>query len=191
MKKQKNPRLFGSLYGLVLCANLAAISIVLGKYLAINVDQYIRISFESLPVIAGGFFFGPVAGALIGIVADLLGCIMVGYTVNPIITLGAGSAGAIAGIVGFIIFRDQSTRKRRTAAAIVATVCAHVIGSMTIKSIGMAVYYGLGFGVLWVRIPLYVCIAAAEGALMAVLANSRVFIRERERLLAQRRRNKP
>lgn len=190
MKKQKRSGLFSNLYALVLCANLAAISIVLGKYLAINVDQYIRISFESLPVIAGGFFFGPVAGALIGIVADLLGCIMVGFTVNPIITLGAGTAGALAGIVGFVIFRNQSTRARRTAAAIIATVCAHVVGSMIIKSVGMAVYYDLGFGVLWVRIPLYVCIAAAEGALMAVLANSRAFIREREKLLNEKRRGK-
>ena len=190
MKKQRKSFVFGSLYGLVLCANLAAISIVLGKYLAINVDQYIRISFESLPVIAGGFFFGPVAGALIGAVADIVGCIMVGYTINPIITAGAAISGAISGLIGFVIFKNQSTRARRTAAAITATVCAHVLGSMVIKSVGMAVYYNLGFGVLWVRIPLYVCIAAAESVLMTVLANSRIFIREREKLLNSNRRGK-
>lgn len=190
MKKQRNSILFGSLYALVLCANLAAISIVLGKYLAINVDQYIRISFESLPVIAGGFFFGPVAGALIGTVADVVGCVMVGYTINPIITAGAAVSGTISGLIGFVIFKNQSTRAQRTAAAIISTVCAHIFGSMIIKSIGMAIYYDLGFGVLWVRIPLYVCIAAAEGALMTVLANSRIFIRERERLLNSNRRGK-
>ncbi|MBQ9162804.1 MAG: folate family ECF transporter S component [Clostridia bacterium] len=188
-KKQKNA-LFGSLYGLVLSANLAALSIVLGKYLAINIDQYIRISFENLPIIVGGFFFGPVVGAVIGAVADLIGCVMVGYAINPIITCGAAVIGAVAGVVGWLIFRNQSTRTRRTVAAFVATAAAHVLGSMIIKSIGMYVYYGHALEVLWVRIPLYICIAAAEGALMAVLANSRVFTRERDKIIPQRRSNK-
>ncbi|MBE6693582.1 MAG: folate family ECF transporter S component [Ruminococcaceae bacterium] len=190
MQKKRKNALFGSLYGLVLSANLAALSIVLGKYLAINVDQYIRISFENLPIIVGGFFFGPIVGAVIGAVADLIGCVLVGYAINPIITCGAAAVGAVAGIVGWLIFRNQSTRARRTAAAFVATAAAHVLGSMIIKSIGMYVYYGHTIEVLWVRIPLYICIATAEGGLMAVLASSRVFMRERDRVIPPREKSK-
>ncbi len=190
MHQKKKNALFGNLYGLVLSANFVALSIVLGKYLAINVDQFIRISFENLPILAGGFFFGPIVGAIIGISADLIGCVMVGYTINPIIACGAGSVGAIAGIVGWISFKNKanSSKAKRTLAALTATVGAHVVGSMIIKSIGMAVYYGHGIGVLWVRIPLYICISAAEGCILAILANSRVFIREQEKIINSRKR---
>jgi ECF transporter S component (folate family) len=190
MHQKKKNALFGNLYGLVLSANFVALSIVLGKYLAINIDQFIRISFENLPILAGGFFFGPIVGAIIGVSADLIGCVMVGYTINPIIALGAGSVGAIAGIIGLISSKNKvgASKAKRTLAAITATVGAHVIGSMIIKSIGMAVYYGHGIEVLWVRVPLYICIAAAESCILAILANSRLFIHEQEKIIGSRKR---
>ena len=75
----------------ILCAAalLAALSIVLGKYLAINVTDSIRFSFENLSILLAGIFLGPLVGGIVGAVADLVGCLMVGYAINPLITLGA------------------------------------------------------------------------------------------------------
>ena len=79
-----------------ICAILAAFSIILGKYLAINVGENFRFSMENLPILLAGLYLGPLAGAIVGAVADLVGCLLVGYAINPIITLGAVSIGFIS-----------------------------------------------------------------------------------------------
>ena len=71
------------LYRLVVCAFLVALSIVCGKFLAIPVGEILRFSFENLPILFAGLAFGPVAGALVGVCADLLGCVLRGYAINP------------------------------------------------------------------------------------------------------------
>ncbi len=82
-------RLFGSTKVMVISALLAALSIVLGKFLNIPIGDSIRISFENLPVIMSSIFFGPVVGAITGAAADIVGCILKGYSINPFITFGA------------------------------------------------------------------------------------------------------
>ena len=65
MKKENNKnriRIFGSLRVMVLCSVFVAISIVCGKYLAFNVGDFIRFSFENLPIIFAGMAFGYIAG---------------------------------------------------------------------------------------------------------------------------------
>ena len=85
---------------LVRIALLAAISIILGKFLAFNIGDWFRFSFENLPLLLCGYLFGVPSGILCAVVADLVGCLVRGYTVNPIITLGAAALGAAAGCFG-------------------------------------------------------------------------------------------
>ena len=89
---------FGTLRRLCFAASLAAMSIVLGKFLQIPhpFQEFIRISFENLPVILSGIVLGPISALLVGVVADLLGCALYGYAVNPIVTLGAAAVGLVA-----------------------------------------------------------------------------------------------
>ena len=65
---------------LVKLAMLVALSIVLTRYASfrffIGPVEGIRIGFGSLPIMLAGFMFGPVAGGLVGGVADVLGYIM-------------------------------------------------------------------------------------------------------------------
>ena len=92
MKKlQKNLKLT------VILALLCALSIVMGKYLAIRGGDVMRFSLENMPIIFAGIAFGPIAGAVVGAVADLVGCVMVGYTINPLVTIGAAAIGAVSG----------------------------------------------------------------------------------------------
>ena len=101
MQKMKKLPVFGSLQGLCFAGILAAMSIILGKFLQIPnpFQDFIRISFENLPIIIAGFSLGPIAGALVGTVADLIGCVLYGYSINPIITVGAASVGLVAGVI--------------------------------------------------------------------------------------------
>ena len=79
-------KVFKSLAILASSSFLAALSIILGKYLAIPGGNVLRFSFENLPIMFAGMAFGPFVGCAVGIVADLIGCVLVGYTVNPLIT---------------------------------------------------------------------------------------------------------
>lgn len=148
---------------------LAAASVIFGKLLAISLGNSLRISLESLPVIYAGIVFGPVAGAAVGAVADLAGCLIVGYTVNPIITLGAVCCGLFAGLTARL-FRNERIRSLRSAVLPVLT--AHVIGSIIVKSLGLRLAFSTPWSLLAVRIPIYAINVVIESAIIYILLKS-------------------
>ena len=80
MKNEKNKKgLQNNLRLLAVSAFLAALSIICGKYLALSVGNVLRFSFENLPILLAGMMFGPLVGMTVGVVADLIGCLMVAY----------------------------------------------------------------------------------------------------------------
>ena len=166
----------------VLCTSalLAALSMVLGKYLAINITDSIRLSFENLPVLMAGIFLGPLVGASVGMVADLLGCILVGYSINPIITAGAVLIGLLSGLIARAFTRGGRTLS--PVAVYAAVYAAHVAGSMVVKSIGLAVYFSTPIQVLAFRIPVYLVVGALEGAVILLLSRNRLFTGELKKI---------
>jgi len=119
-------------------AIFVALSIVCGKYLQIPVGDILRFSFENLPIILSGFVFGPLAGVIVGVLADLLGCVLVGYSINPIITLGAATVGAVSGICS-IIFKKCPLWLR----LIPSVSLSHILGSVVVKTFGLAAWYDM------------------------------------------------
>jgi len=161
----------------VISALLCAISIVLGKYLAINVGDVIRISFENLPVLLAGMAFGPLVGALVGCVGDLLGCLLVGYAVNPLVTLGASLVGAISGL--YRIFPKRSGGVSRFLAVLLTVFSAHAIGSVVVKTIGLSAFYAMDLGVLMLwRALNYLIVGSAEVAVLYLLTKSTGLVNE-------------
>ncbi len=132
---------FGTLKIMVCVSLLVAMSIVCGKYLAFGVGNVLRFSFENLSVLISGMLFGPVVGAVTGVAADLIGCFMVGYAVNPIVTLGA----AVIGAVGGAVYRTLSRRTSINYGASVAmsVFLAHALGSVLIKTVGLSAFYDM------------------------------------------------
>ncbi len=175
---------FGNTRALCFAAMLAAMSLVLGKFLQIPnpFQEIIRISFENLPIILAGMTMGPLVGALTGVVADLLGCALYGYAVNPIITLGGAAVGLIAGILSNYVIRRPLILR-----VIVSVTLAHLIGSVFVKSLGLAAWYlssySMGFWelVLW-RALTYAIIAVAEGTILYLLLRHRAFVTLIERM---------
>ena len=174
----------GNLRVLCVCAMLAAMSLILGKFLQIPnpFQEVIRISFENLPVIMAGIAFGPVMGLMTGVVADLLGCLLYGYSINPIITLGAGVAGLAAGVMGSWLLRRFTMLR-----VIAATVLAHLLGSVLIKSFGLAKWYlssyqmGIWELVAW-RLLTYAIVGTAECVILCLLFRRRAFTSQLERM---------
>ncbi len=143
-------------------ALMTALSIVLGKFLAINVTEMIRIGLENLPIILVAVVLGPFRAAMVAVVADLLGCVLRGYTINPVVTLGAC---AFALVCGFLF--KQIKAPSNLARITVATLPAHFVASVVIKTIGLASFYlsnyNIGFGTLFfVRLTVYALTAVVE-----------------------------
>lgn len=153
---------------------LVAISIICGKYLAIPGGEVLRFSFENLPIMMAGILFGPVAGVAVGVVADLVGCFLVGYTVNPLVTLGAAAIGFLAGIVW------RASKSAPFILRVVVTVfLSHLVGSVGIKTFGLAAYYAFPLWqlMLW-RFLNYVLVGAVEGTLLFILLKNKMLMKQ-------------
>ena len=153
---------------LVVSALMVALSVVIGfvckTYLTFGA---VRITFENLPVILAAMAFGPVWGALVGAASDLVSCVAAGYSVNPLITVGAASVGLVAGVLAKYVFK-----RRGWLSVFAAALGAHVVGSMLIKSAGLYLL-GYAFQALLLRAPLYLGIAAAESYIIYMLSKNR------------------
>ncbi len=97
---------------LIACAVLAAIGFILDRYLGIMVPLFgmktLSINASYVPIFFAGFLYGPLWGALVGAVQDLLGAFLVpqgayfwGYTLTTAL------AGASAGVFGRIFLKKE------------------------------------------------------------------------------------
>lgn len=165
---------------LVFGALMTAMSIVIGMlcktYLTFG-DGSIRVTFENLPIILSGIWFGPAVGCAVGVVSDIISALLSPpYSVNFLITLGAASIGLVSGMVSRYIIKGKAFIK-----TLGITLCAHIIGSIIIKSTMLGI---IGYAVVWsVRIPLYLLIAVCEAYLIFVIRNNRGIASRVERLV--------
>ena len=155
---------------------LVAISIVCGKYLAISGGEFLRFSFENLPIMMAGMLFGPAAGVLVGVVADLVGCVLVGYTVNPLVTMGAAAIGLLSGFMWMLLKHSSLPYVLRI---ILTVMVAHLVGSVFVKTIGLAAFYSIPVWALMLWRSLnYLLVGAVEGVLLFFMMKNKLLIRQ-------------
>ena len=128
-------------------ALLIAMSIVFSRVLSISTG-FVRFNLGSLPVLLAGILFGPWAGFVVGMVADIIGGVLAGYAINPLITLGAASIGLVGGL-GWQRLSHLRTGNRLRC----SVLAAHFVGSMVINSLALHIFYGYAWAVLIARIP--------------------------------------
>ena len=157
-------------------AMMTAISVLIGifckNYMNFGVPPGLfRVTFENLPIIMSGILYGPIIGGVVGVLTDLISYLLSSqaYPPNLIVTLGAAASGIIAGVVAKYLIRKSGKLQ-----IIVAGALSHLIASMIIKSIGLYQYYGW---LVLMRIPLYLCIAPAEIAVIYTLLKRKSFAR--------------
>ena len=164
----------------VLCcvALFVAISIISGKFLAISLGDIIRISFENLTIILSGMMFGPIVGAITGVCADLLGCILRGYNIIPVLTIGAASIGFFAGVTYNFSFKLSAFVK-----ILLSCLIPHLIGSVVIKSIGLSLYYDMPLVETFItRCINYMIVISAETFVLYVLVRNKAFVTQIKRI---------
>lgn len=119
-----------------------ALEIILERMFAINAGDFIRLSFGKICVILVGMWFGPLAGALTGGISDIIGALMQGYGVNPLITLSAVTWGVIPAIAR--VFMKGSTAKKLGIFA-VSMVITSALCNLVITPLGLVMYYGTDY----------------------------------------------
>lgn len=179
-----NIRLFGNIRVLIIAALLTALSGAIGKVFSIDIMPFARIGLENLPIIMAGIWFGPFIGAAVGFGADYFGCILKGFAMNPMTTLGFISLGIISGMVSMYMFKSNKTLN-----VILADLTAHIVGSIIIKTISLYYLFGgqysIGIMFAW-RIPLYILLVAIESALILVLMSNKAFADQLNKICSKR-----
>ncbi len=128
---------------------LIALSIILTRIASIRITiggiEGIRIGFGGLPIILGGIMFGPLAGGIIGGVADLLG-----YIINPIgaymphFTLTS----ALTGIIPVLFLRISQKDNLNILNLAMAITLGQVVTSIILVPYFLNILFGISWKVI-------------------------------------------
>ena len=162
MKSSRN-----SVRTLTVLALLIAMSIVFSRVLSISTG-FVRFNLGSLPVLLAGIFFGPGAGFVVGALADMIGGILSGYAINPLITLGAGAIGLVGGYAWKMLPEMRLGLRLQ-----ISVLLAHFVGSMVINSLALRIFYGYAWSVLLARIPNALVLSVVNTVLIRILMENK------------------
>ena len=122
---------------LVTLALLSAIEVVLARFIVPMPSPTMRFSIEAVPIIVAGFLYGPVAGGLVGVIGDAVGCLFSGYGYNPIFAVPPLLIGVCAGLMRFLLYRKISFWR-----ILASFLPAVVLGSVLWQSYWLSFFYG-------------------------------------------------
>lgn len=122
---------------LVSCALLAAVSVVLARFIVPMPNETTRFSIEAVPIFLAGMLFGPLPGALVGFAADFVGCLFSGYGYNPLFCLPPIFYGLSAGL-----FQPLLVKKTNLWTVALSFLPPIALGSILWQSFALAFVYG-------------------------------------------------
>ena len=159
---------------LTMLALLTAMSIIFARVLTVSTG-FLRFNLGALPTHLAAVWFGPAGGFAVGAVADLIGGTLSGYSINPLITLGAGAIGLVAGSVGLVsglLFQKLSSLRLGLRLQI-SILAGHLVGSVVINSLALHIFYGYQWPVLAARIPNAIVLSAINTVLVRILLENK------------------
>ena len=152
---------------LTMLALLTAMSIIFARVLTVSTG-FLRFNLGALPTHLAAVWFGPAGGFAVGAVADLIGGTLSGYSINPLITLGAGSVGLVSGL----LFQKLSSLRLGLRLQI-SILAGHLVGSVVINSLARHIFYGYQWPVLAARIPNAIVLSAVNTVLVRILLENK------------------
>lgn len=121
------------------CALLAALSVVLARLFGLMPEASSRFSIEAVPIFLSGMFFGPLAGGMVGFVADFVGCMFSPYGFNPVFSVPPILYGVFAGL-----FRPYLIKGVNIWRLFLAFLPPVVLGSLLYQSAMLSLFYFKG-----------------------------------------------
>ena len=156
-----------AVYALFVTLATAGVSVAATRLMAEELARG-RAQARGMLVRLAGLLFGPGAGFAVGAVADIIGGVLAGYAINPLITLGAGAIGLVAG------YAWQKLPDYRTGLRLsISVLLGHFVGSMVINSLALRIFYGYAWSVLLARIPNALVLSAVNTVLLRILLENR------------------
>lgn len=122
---------------LVTLALLSAIEVVLARLIVPMPSATTRFSIEAVPIIVAGLVYGPLPGALVGLVGDAVGCLFSGYGYNPVFAVPPVLTGVCAGLLRFLLYKKVTWPR-----ILLTFLPAVVLGSVLWQSYWLAFFYG-------------------------------------------------
>jgi len=156
---QKN-KLIATTKSLACCALMAALSIVLARFLSFATPDGVRWSLDKFPLFFAGLFFGPLMGALTGFTADFLGSLMQ-FGFNPLLCLPAILYGLFGGLLSRFLKKKPSLLRLG-----LSYLFPVVIGSVVYQSLTLAYFYF--DGVYWEGVLYYLSTRSIQFSIMLV-----------------------
>ena len=142
-KRTSKPR---SVILLVYMALFTALNIIFTRVLAFDLGPY-RIAFGPVSTIMAGLWLGPLCGGLCGFMSDVLGCFILGYPPNPLITVAAVLWGVFPGLARKML--PGLDRKKKTAVITASIALSGLIGSIGFTTAGLVLLLGYNFYVIF------------------------------------------
>lgn len=145
---------------LVLMALLAAISIILTRFLGFYLTNSVRISFGSIPIMLASLLLGPLAGGFTGAVADILGATLFSaFGYYPPLTIPPVIIGILPALLKPALLRKVSFLRMYLIILI-----TDLIAGIGVTTYILSHMYGTGFlELLVVRAPIALAVSIAEG----------------------------
>lgn len=126
---------------LVFLGLLVAMHIVLVRLVVIDLGSY-RITIGSVCTILAGLWFGPVAGGVSGLISDVLGCILKGYAINPLITVAAILWGVIPALMRPLM---TGSKVKKTGMLWLSVVVTSILATLVFTTAGLVLLLGYNF----------------------------------------------
>lgn len=125
--QKNNCKMTWSTHAVVMIGTLIAMTIVLSRMLAIDLG-FARFTLGSVCTIMAGLWFGPLAGAVCGFAADILGCLIQGYAVNPLITIAAILWGVLPALSRGLMSGEKAKKAVILSVSVVITSIVCTLG---------------------------------------------------------------
>ena len=157
---------------LVTMALLSAIEVVLARFIVPMPNPTMRFSIEAVPIIVAGYLFGPVSGAIVGLVGDAVGCLFSGYGYNPLFAVPPMLIGLCAGLMRPMLYKKVSYLR-----ILASFLPAVVVGSILWQSYWRSFFYGTHSFVWFLgsRAVQFAITSAVNAAVVYGLFRSKVF----------------
>lgn len=156
---------------LTYCALLAALQVAMARLFGLMPSEFARFSIEAIPTILAGVLFGPVAGGLVGFVADLVGCMFSGYGYNPLFCVPPILYGVCGGLLRGLLIRKVNVWR-----VLLVIAPAAILGSIVYQSWALGFVYGKGFWFFFsTRSVQFAITMVVEAVIIHLLFRAKVF----------------
>ncbi|MBQ7646327.1 MAG: folate family ECF transporter S component [Clostridia bacterium] len=173
---KKNIRI--DLRKLVLCGIFAALGIVLGRsFCTVYITESLKITLDKVPVLLAGIWLGPLYGAAVAAVSDIIGAaVLSSYGWTPLLTVSPVLMGLISGITHIYIRKIIEKHNIRYSKPVIilctaiTVVLTETLTSFLLQTLFLTFLYGSTYAArLSTRLPVCAIVALAETVIISLL----------------------